>query len=119
MKEPTTKYPWYKKINPLWWFGNANDPVTDPDNDAFCPGKPTWIRKLLWALRNPLHNFFAFVVGLDDQKAIVNFGNQWPRPGQKWNVILPFLCYKGTKWEWYIGWRNGTNLGAAFRRVSS
>jgi hypothetical protein len=119
------KYPWYKKINPLWWFGNANDPVNGvnpdgtPKHPNFHPTKPTWIRKVLWGIRNPLHNLFFFVIGLNDRPDIVNCGNMWPKEGQKWNIILPFICYKGKKREWYLGWRNGKTLGAAFRRANA
>ena len=111
------KHPWYKKINPLWWFGNANDPVQDHLN--FYPDKPLWIRKLKWGIRNPLHNFFFFVIGLEDRREIVNRTNMWPSEGQTWNVILPFISHKGKKYEWYLGWRNGLTLGAAFRKVNS
>ncbi len=114
-------YPWYKKINPLWWFGNANDPVDalnpdgTPTHPDFYPDKPLWIRKLLWALRNPLHNFCWFVIGLEDHPELVNFTNQWPSPGQKWNIHLPYICYQGTHWQFYAGWRDGLSLGFAFR----
>ena len=114
------RYPWYKKINPLWWFGNANDPINGPeDHPKFHPTKPTWIRKILWAIRNPLHNFFFFVIGLADQPEIVNAGSMWPKDGQRWNIVLPYICYKGKKKEFYLGWRKGINLGAAFRGVNS
>lgn len=118
-------YPWYKKINPLWWFGNANDSVDSLEKDGrpshpnFYPNKPLWYRKLMWGIRNPLNNLFFFVIGLEDRKEIVNYGSQWPKAGQKWNINLPFFSYRGKKWEMYLGWRNGTSLGAAFRRTNS
>ena len=113
------KIPWYKKINPLFWFGNYNDPILKDNHPNFHPTKPLWIRKLLWGLRNPLHNFFFFVIGLEDPKVIVTYGSQWPKPGQKWNIILPFFSYKGKSWEIYLGWRNGTCLGAALRHKNA
>ncbi len=121
-----TPYPWSLKLNPLWWFGNADDPVDGLDDDGqtprhagFYPDKPLWFRKLMWGLRNPLHNFHSFVIGLEDRPELVNYAGQWPKPGQKWNLHLPFICYQGTSWEWYAGWRNGRNLGFAFRRANS
>ena len=113
------KYPWYKKINPLWWFCNSNDSITSDNHPLFHPTKPLWIRKILWGIRNPLHNLFFFVIGLSDQPDVVNYSGQWPKEGQKWNIILPFISYKGKKWEYYFGWRKGICLGAAFRRVNS
>lgn len=118
-------YPWYKKINPIWWLGNANDPVdrVNPDgtpaHPTIGPGKPLWIRKLLWFCRNPFHNLFFFVIGLEDQKEKVNPGTIWPKEGQKWNIVLPFISYMGSKREFYIGWRNGRTLGFAFRKAHS
>jgi len=111
--------PWYKKINPLWWFGNYNDPVTLPTHNQFHPNKSLWIRKLLWGIRNPLHNFFFFVIGLVDKPDIINFGQVWPKENQKYNIILPFISRKGKKIEWYIGWREGLKFGAAFRKVNA
>ena len=119
------KYPLYKKINPLWWFGNANDPVDGigddgkPNHATFYLANPLWIRQLMWGLRNPLHNFFFFVIGLEDRPDVVNCGSMWPKEGQKWNIILPFIARRGTKKEWYIGWRNGKTFGAAFRNSKS
>jgi len=113
------KYPWYKKINPFWWFGNANDPITPDTHPKFHPTKPLWIRKILWGIRNPLHNFFFFVVGFNDQPDIVNPGSLKPKDGQKWNIVLPFIYYKGKKKIFYLGWRRGINLGAAFRNIDS
>jgi hypothetical protein len=113
-------YPWYKKINPIWWIGNSNDPINGPeDHPQFHPTKPTWIRKILWGIRNPLHNFFFFVIGFEDQPEIVNPGNQWAKEGQKWNIVMPYIYYKGKKKEFYFGWRCGLRFGAAFRNIGS
>jgi hypothetical protein len=125
MNEEHYPISWRRKINPFWWIGNFNDPVNGvdpngkPKHTDFHPKKPLWVRKFLWACRNPLHNFFFFVIGFEDRKGIVNLGNQWPGAGQKWNIILPFISYRGTKWEFYIGWREGVRVGAAFRRANS
>ena len=121
-----TPYPWYKKINPLWWAGNADDPVNrikpdgTPAHPNFYPNKPLWIRKLMWGIRNPLHNFVFFVIGLEDQPEIVNADiKQWPKDGQKWNVILPFISYRGKKKEFYLGWRGGKRVGVAWRNSNA
>lgn len=115
-----TPYPWYKKINPLWWTGNADDPINGPeDHPKFHPTKPLWQRKFLWAVRNPLHNFFFFVIGLEDQPWVVNYDSQWPIAGQKWNINLPFISYRGKSREFYLGWRRGLRFGAAFRKSNA
>jgi hypothetical protein len=113
------RYPWYKKINPCFWFGNSDDPVNTPKHANFHPNKPLWVRKLLWGLRNPLHNFFSFVIGLKDQPGVVSPGSIWSKSGQKWNIVLPFISRRGKKYEWYVGWREGLKFGFAFRKANS
>jgi len=110
------KIPWYKKINPLWWFGNYNDPVTSPAHAEFHPGMPLLVRRFLWFCRNPMHNLFAFVIGFDDRPEIVNAGKLWPKDGQRINIVLPLFSFRTSHREGYIGWRNGTNFGIAFRK---
>lgn len=127
MTKEDVKYPvpWYKKINPFWWFGNYNDPVDrmnldgTPAHPDFFPNKPLWFRKIAWGCRNPLHNLQFFVLGFEDRPNIVNPGTIWPKEGQKWNIVLPFISYRGKKREFYIGWRNGKTLGAAFRKAKT
>ena len=121
------KYPisWKKKINPIWWMGNYNDPInrTNPDGTLahadYLPGKPKWLRAFLWAFRNPFHNFCFFVIGLEDRKYLVNDGNIWPAEGQKWNIRLPFFSYRGKKWEFYAGWRKGWTFGLNFTKANT
>jgi hypothetical protein len=118
-----------KKLNPLWWFGNENDPVNGLREDGtlkhaeftawglkITENSPNILRKVGWAIRNPLHNFMFYVVGLEDKPEIVNPGRIWPKEDEKHNVVLPFYAYKGTKYSFYLGWRNGRTLGAAFRK---
>jgi hypothetical protein len=108
-----------KKCNPIWWLGNENDPVTLAKHDEFYKGRSLWHRKLMWAIRNPFHNFCFFVIGMYDKKELVNLGETFPKKGQKWNICLPLICYKGEKREWYIGWRKGIAFGIAFRKANS
>ncbi|MEW6115663.1 MAG: hypothetical protein AB1553_02025 [Nitrospirota bacterium] len=130
-----------KKWNPCWWFGNENDPVDGRDESGALrhpefpvlvlkvrgwtllnlyvkESSPNWWRRLGWAIRNPLHNFTFFVVGMADR-----LDNRHPdrvfNPQSGWNIILPFVSYKGKRWEWYFGWRNRGNFGITLRRVKS
>lgn len=52
-----------QKLNPLWWLGNADDPVPPPD--WYRPGRR--FRKARRHLRNPLHNFTFYVIGIADK----------------------------------------------------
>jgi hypothetical protein len=104
------------KINPIWWFGNVDDP-TPPD--SYRPDDKH--RLLKWHWRNPFHNFDFYVVGVADN----NFtrsgrypaGNGNPHGG--WNVAvtkykwtrLPFVSYSRGKFNFYLGWRNRGNFG--------
>jgi hypothetical protein len=55
-------------LNPVWWFLNDDEP--DPP-DWQLPGKPFVIRQLSWYLRNPLHNFGKYVLGVTDRNYTV------------------------------------------------
>lgn len=105
-----------EKINPVWWFGNADDPVPP---EWFHPHSK--FRGLLWRLRNPFHNFNCYVIGIAD-KTFVRSG-RYPEkianPHGGWNFAvskykcwrLPFLSYHKGKFDFYIGWRNHGNFG--------
>ncbi|HEY6226544.1 MAG TPA: hypothetical protein VI282_05410 [Verrucomicrobiae bacterium] len=104
-------------MNPVWWFENADDPVP-----------PTWYRKgkrcrkFMWSMRNPLHNFDHYVIGIGD-KHFTRVGRSPdrvanPNGGWNWavcryrNLRLPFVDYQRGRFEFYVGWRNGGNFGA-------
>ena len=59
------KIHFYNKLNPVWWFGNIDDPTPPawyrPD-DKHRVGK--------WRLRNPFHNFDHYVIGVADKKFV-------------------------------------------------
>jgi glycosyltransferase involved in cell wall biosynthesis len=107
---------WHDKINPVWWFGNADDPVPP---DWYEPGHPH--RQRDWFFRNPLTNFSFFVIGVAD-KNFVRYGRyptQVGNPHGGWNVaiirrrilLLPFVDYKNSRMEFYFGWRERGNFG--------
>ncbi len=108
---------WYDKCNPVWWFGNNDDPVPP---DWYEPGNPH--RKRDWFFRNPLTNFTYYVIGVAD-KDTVRYG-RYPElvgnPQGGWNfaitrrrvVLLPFMDYKNSRMEFYLGWRERGNFGA-------
>ncbi len=60
--EPKRKISAFKKLNPCWWIRNDDDPLP-----------PGWFRNdlLMWLLRNPLHNFMWYVIGIADRSRIV------------------------------------------------
>ena len=100
---------WNSKYNP---FGNYDDPV--PPSDKW-PGRPYWLRWLLWHFwRNPLHNFAAYWIG--GRGRDWDYTSIWKR-GNGFNVVLPFVSYRGKRVEFYIGWRPDSRMfGAALRR---
>jgi len=116
---PRTNLPpihFYNKINPIWWFGNVDEPRA-PDwyrPDGSC-------RNFMWYLRNPFENFSNYVIGVADKKT-TRYGvhpdvNGNPNGG--WNfavtrrriVYLPFIDYKRHRFEFYFGWRERGNFG--------
>src|SRR6185503_20785838 len=107
----------FPKWNPLWWFGNVDDPVPP---DWYRPGEPHRTGKWYW--RNSLHNFTFYVIGIAD-KQFVRVGRAAEtnfNPGGGWNwavckykgLRLPFASYQKGKFMCYIGWRERGNFGA-------
>ncbi len=104
------------KWNPIWWFGNVDDPVPP---DWYRPGSPS--RGWLWQLRNPLHNFTFYVIGFADKpftrtgrfpKAVFapDGGWNWAVSRHGW-VRLPFISFNGEWGRFYFGWRERGNFG--------
>jgi hypothetical protein len=114
----------FQKWNPIWWFGNVDDP--DPP-DWYRPEQP--FRRFLWRLRNPLHNFVFYVVGVAD-KDFTRSGRYpadvfKPSPGWNWAVTrykwarLPFASFHHGRFKWYAGWRERGNFGFKLTLSSS
>ena len=104
------------KWNPAWWFGNADDRVPPK---WYRPGQK--LRSALWQLRNPLHNFTFYVIGVADQD-FVRYGHEPGKVfardgGWNWAVIekgwlrLPFISYEGKRLRLYALWRERGNFG--------
>jgi hypothetical protein len=119
----TTHYPsqphrfsTWQKLNPAWWFGNADDPVAP---DWYRPGKSC--RNFMWHLRNPCHNFNCYVIGITDKPftRIGRFPDRVENPNDGWNwtvcrykrLRLPFVDYKHRRFEFYCGWRSSGAFG--------
>ena len=93
---------------------------------------PEWRRSLGWALRNPLQNFRAFVIGVQDRNYEVEVVHESPDPevvqrndvGEygyqviklkfKYGVQLPFVSYSGKRVVWYSGWQPSGFFGLKF-----
>ncbi|HLP76662.1 MAG TPA: hypothetical protein VK327_07035 [Candidatus Paceibacterota bacterium] len=104
------------KFNPVWWFGNADEPVP-----------PRWFRPddkhriFKWRMRNPFHNFTFYVIGIADKPHLRSgrYPNHVGNPNYGWNfavakrkwVRLPFVSYKRGRFEFYLGWRTRGNFG--------
>lgn len=108
---------WKKGGTLLWSFDNYDDKMPPTDMHLW-EGKPDWLRWLLWRLRNPLHNFTWYVVGVVDRVKKVESPFepyiQWhPNDGEwlKLTVVtykdtrLPFRAWRNKEWEFYVGWR--------------
>jgi len=110
------KVHFYNKLNPVWWFKNADDPKP-----------PEWYkpddrhRKLKWSFRNPMHNFDFYVIGVADKKFSRSgrFPDRNSNPRGGWDfaatrykfIYLPFISFHKPKFDFYFGWRNHGNFG--------
>lgn len=103
----------------LWCvFGNDEDGPSGPS--SFLPGRPEWIRRVAWWVRNPFHNFTFHVIGVPAPFASVgDFPNDVFAPGGGWNRCTrigangrryPFVSYAG-RVKFYVGWRERGNFG--------
>ena len=117
--------PAYRKLNPIWCFGDEDEEQLP---DWY---RPFWRRRLYWYyFRNPLQNFRAYVLGVNDRNyevigrpPVMTVQRNDLRPderGWQWSVIklsalrLPFISYSGKKVVWYIGWQPSGFFGAKF-----
>jgi hypothetical protein len=122
----------WKRLNPVWWFLNVDEP--DPP-DWQLPGKPFIIRQLSWYLRNPLHNFGKYVLGVADRNYTVVgaapvYATSWSdvdpiKTGWKISTIhidglrLPFVSYENNSVIWYAGWQWSGVFGLKFKIKNS
>ena len=113
-----------QKLNPIWWLGNADDPLPP---DWYRAGQP--FRNVMWYFRNPFHNLNFFVIGISD-KPFIRAG-EFPRStfnpcdGWNWSVIryyrlrFPFVSYKHNRVRIYFGWRTGGAFGIELKLRTS
>lgn len=113
------------KLNPLWWAKNSDSPLPDwwlPDEADMAR------RRRRWYLRNPMHNFTHYVIGVADRhfhRVGGHAAEVWnPGGGANFAVIrcgpwlrLPFVSYRGEHLEFYLGWRDSGNFGMALRHA--
>ena len=119
------KKPLLLKLNIVWWFMNDEEQkVSDPSAAWYRPEWPDWRRWLYWnVFRNPLQNFSAFVVGVQDKNYTVygkapaltvqrsdldtsEYGFQWAiLRGGDLTVPRAFISYSGSRFVWYAGWQ--------------
>lgn len=125
-----TRIPLSKKLNPIWWFQNDTQQTVD-QAPWYNPTWPEWKRKLFWSFRNPLQNFRAYVVGVQDKNYIVKGKSPVltvqrndlspPETGWQWcyltggDLWIPrgFISYSG-KIVFYAGWQPNGFFGFKF-----
>ncbi len=123
--------PLSKKLNPIWWLLNDDEQkLDDGTTDWYMAGKPQWLRRVCWELRNPLQNLRAFVLGVQDRNYVV-YGRApvltvqrddlFPLDGTlvQWCVCLiggwlplPFISFAGKHVVVYFGWQPSGFFGA-------
>jgi hypothetical protein len=127
-----TERPIWKKLNPVWWFLNEDEP--DPPEWQL-PGKPYLVRQLSWYARNPFQNFGKYVLGVCDRNYTVVgtppvYATTWAdldpsKTGWKTSSIqigrlrLPFVTYESENVVWYAGWQWSGFFGFKFNVKNS
>ena len=115
-KADLPKIHFYNKLNPVWWFGNIDDPVPPA---WYRPGSQE--RDFLWHLRNPFHNFDHYVIGIADKRFVRYSKDSEANPNRSggWDfavarrklAVLPFVGYRRGHFNFYFGWRERGNFG--------
>ena len=131
------------KIKLFLWgiFGNDDEPVPPAH---YLVAQPQWWRYFMWLfIRNPLHNFFFYRIGIDGKEGWTTtakftndnpkerFAEQWPVSPAKvawvlhkkgW-VVLPFISIRmpvmSRGFEFYLGWRPRGSFGGSLRLLKS
>ena len=115
---------WHHWLNPL---GNWNEPNPTPGKRRVQAAESKLPAGLWWALRNPLHNFNHYWIGItpigEHGAWRQPYENGWTRHDakgysywQKGRIKLPIYKWTGKRWEGYIGWMSRGNFGMALRR---
>lgn len=127
---------WYHRLNPLWWFGNIDEPQPPSQFDGRYRQfwQYRWLRKLgvphrvataiWWGTRNPLHNFCYYTVGLagmdldiDGKDDLIDMfaPHGWHWLLVKWRrhpiVRLPYISYHDKEVKLYAGWGDSGQFG--------
>ncbi len=104
-----SRRPWYKKLNPFWWFGN---------DEQSAQGNTLYYKYI----RNPLQNFRWYVVGVVDRPhyvtgrapAIANERGDLKPPQPGWCIsviwlgqlpVLPYVSFSSRRLTFQIGWQ--------------
>lgn len=100
-------------------FGNVEDGVVG-DTGWNPQQTDTWLIRIKWWIRNPLHNFTFYTLGNVHKDVTVR---GWPTvdvftPKKGWCFTLaktdkmwyPFVSYIGA-FKFYVGWRFGNRFG--------
>lgn len=106
----------YERINPVWWLQNRDEPHPP---DWFAPNSKH--REFKWWVRNPIHNFSFYVVGITDRTFVRSgrFPEKVLVPGH-WNIAvsrykfiyLPYVSFSSKHgFNFYFGWRHHGNFG--------
>lgn len=124
--EPEKTFPWYKKINPIWWLQNDADGWFP---DHYLP-EESWIKRaVLYFLRNPFHNFTFFIIGFRDKPSVSYAKNpNTTHIDGEFNygytkvygwLPVPFISFRKWGAEGYVGWRvPGAAFGLKLRKYS-
>lgn len=115
----------WKKINPLWWFGNEDDGWYGDDKWRAGRNK-TLALAVEWFFRNFMHNLTFYVLGIADHDRTFYSTKVWGErnpdgsgTGFSFHSViakngflpLPMVAYVGEKRGWYIGWRPYGSFG--------
>lgn len=111
------------KADRSWWFKNDDEQNLE-EARWYMPDAPQAVREFFWNARNPVQNFRAYVIGVQDLNFSVigrapvrtiqrddlvppEYGWQWCVlfGGDLWPFMLPFVSYVGRRIIFQAGWQ--------------
>jgi hypothetical protein len=122
----------WNKLNPIWWMGNKDDPITQEKYAGRWSDDALWLRKVKWFFRNPGCNFRRYVIGFWDKQDIwvrqrlrrqdrddrIGNDDMWPLEGERFAICMPYISFNIGGFKGLLGWKpNGEFGGPQLKRI--
>jgi hypothetical protein len=107
---------WYQIINPIWL---ASDQERNPNWSWWQTFKRNWFANFKDTVIGVAHHKRYFVNTMNGENfPPKGFGFGWVIADGCW-LPRPWICYRGSRWEFGFGWKSHGGFGAPFRPANT